>query len=153
MSMNYPNPRGAIQQYGQVGAQGAAFENSSHKLVQMLLDGALDKIAIARGHIERSDIAEKGRHISWAISIVNGLRASLDKSAGGEIAENLDRLYDYMERRLFEANVENDISKLDEVSSLLGEIKSAWDVITEQAQSSATQEQAKNPKGGVSAIG
>ncbi len=150
--MNYPNPRNAVQQYSQVGAQSAGVEANPHRLVQMLLEGALDKIAIARGHMGRGEIAEKGRHVSWAISIVNGLRASLNKSAGGEIAENLDRLYEYVERRMLQANIENDPTVLNEVSSLLGEIKSAWDAISDTARKTQNGESAR-PVNGVSVIG
>jgi len=129
--MTYSNPR-QMQQYGEFDAKTNLFEASPHRLVQMLLEGALDKIAIAKGHMERGHVAEKGRHISWAISIVDGLRTSIDKSSGGEIAENLDDLYDYIGRRLLEANVADDVSMLDEVVSLLREIKSAWDVIPDE---------------------
>ena len=78
------------------------------------------------------DIAEKGAHISWAISIVSGLRVSLDAEQGGDIAKNLDSLYDYMERRLLEANIQNKVEYLDEVINLLLEIKSGWDGIADQ---------------------
>ena len=93
------------------------------------MDGAIEKVAKAKGYMERKDIAKKGSHISWAISIIDGLRASLDKANGGDIADNLDDLYDYMIRRLMRANLENNADLLDEVISLLRSIKSAWDGI------------------------
>ncbi len=130
--MTYPNPRSAVQQYTAVGAQSAITGADPFRLVQMLMDGALDKIAIAKGHMERNETAEKGRYISWAISIVNGLRMSLNPEAGGEIAENLDRLYEYMERRLLAANVKNNVAYLDEVTDLMGQIRSAWVEISGQ---------------------
>lgn len=77
--------------------------------------------------MERGEIANKGQNISWAISIIEGLRTSLDKQAGGEIAENLDSLYSYMEERLFFANAENSVDILDEVTKLLKTVKTAWD--------------------------
>lgn len=77
--------------------------------------------------MERKEIAKKGSHISWAISIIDGLRASLDKTNGGDIADNLDDLYDYMTRRLIRANLENNPDLLDEVISLLRSIKGAWE--------------------------
>ncbi len=120
---------GAVKHYKQVGAHSQVETASPHRLIQMLLEGALEKINLAKGYMERGEIAMKGSHISWAISIIEGLRASLDKEAGGEMAENLDGLYDYMTRRLTEANLYNDQSMLTEINDLLLEIKSAWDVI------------------------
>ncbi len=134
--MNPSNARNAIQQYGQLGPKLDGNFVSAHRIIQMLMEGALDKIAIAKGHMERGEIAEKGSYISWAISIIEGLRASLDAKAGGELAANLEALYDYMQRRLVEANASNDVSMLDEVAGLLKNIKSAWDAIkdTPEAQ-------------------
>lgn len=101
---------------------------SPHRLIQMLYEGGLQKIAVAKGAIQRKDIAAKGDNIGKAIAIIGGLRASLDLSQG-EIAVNLGRLYDYMERRLLEANLKSDAEILDEVSGLLREVKTAWDAI------------------------
>ncbi|MGR8931159.1 MAG: flagellar export chaperone FliS [Gammaproteobacteria bacterium] len=99
-----------------------------HRLIQMLFEGGLQRIAVAKGAIQRNEIALKGESISKAIAIVGGLRSSLDLTQG-EIANNLDRLYEYMERRLVDANLHNDESILDEVSGLLKDVKSAWDAI------------------------
>lgn len=116
----------AMNQYKQVGTQVGADSADPHQLIVMLFDGALERIAIAKGAIERNDIEEKGQKIGRVIAIVDGLRASLDKERGGDIAENLDNLYDYMQRRLFEANLNNDVTILSEVADLIKEIKSAW---------------------------
>ena len=129
--MNMAKLHSAVQQYNRVGVTTSVEAASPHRLIQMLMAGALEKIAIAKGHMERNEIAQKGSHISWAISIIDGLRASLNLEAGGEIAQNLDDLYDYMTRRLARANVENNIDLLDEVASLLRTIKGAWDDIPE----------------------
>lgn len=120
---------GAIKHYAQVGAQTGVAAADPHRLIQMLMEGALDKIATAKGFLNQGNVAEKGRHISWAISIIDGLRMSLDKDKGGEIATNLDALYDYMTRRLVQANAGNNAAYLDEVASLLKEVKSGWDAI------------------------
>jgi flagellar protein FliS len=85
--------------------------------------------------MERGAIPEKGTQIGLVISIIDGLRVSLDKQAGGELAENLDRLYDYMMRRLLEANVRNEPAYLDEVANLLREVKDAWNAIPEEFRS------------------
>jgi flagellar protein FliS len=82
--------------------------------------------------MQRRKIAEKGNFITSACSIVFGLRSSLDLEAGGELAANLDRLYDYMFRRLMDAHIQNDESALDEVVSLLHEIKNGWDAIPQE---------------------
>ncbi|MFO7604003.1 MAG: flagellar export chaperone FliS [Gammaproteobacteria bacterium] len=127
--MNMAKLHSAVQQYNQVGVASSVESASPHRLIQMLMAGALEKIAIAKGYMERQEIAKKGSHISWAISIIDGLRASLNLEQGGEIAQNLDDLYDYMTRRLARANVENNTDLLDEVASLLRTIKGAWDEI------------------------
>jgi flagellar protein FliS len=127
--MSSAKAQSALKEYGKVSVQTGASYASPHRLITMLLDGALEKISAAKGFMQRGEIANKGNYISWAISIVEGLRLSLDTDKGGEVAENLDRLYDYMERRLVEANASNSEEMLDEVSSLLVTIKSAWQEI------------------------
>ena len=123
----------ALNQYRDAGMIAEAGEADPHRLIQMLFEAALDRIAIARGAMRHGDVAVKGARISRAIQIIDGLRAHLDRDRGGEIAANLDALYDYMERRLVEANLRDDVQILDEVSNLLREIKSGWDAIPQQA--------------------
>lgn len=132
--MSYSNKRKGANQYGRIAAESEAGFASPHRLVQMLMEGALDKVATAKGLMARRDYAGKSQHISWASSIINGLRTSLDVQAGGEIAANLNDLYAYMNRRLIDANVSNDTAILDEVSGLLSEIKSAWDAMPEDVR-------------------
>ena len=129
--MNSMNPRGAMQKYNQVRAHAHAEGASPHRLIQLLMDGALEKIRAAKGLMERRDIPEKLRQINWALSIIDGLRQSLDMEKGGEIAQNLDALYDYIQRRIVVANMENDPRIMDEVAGLLIEIKTAWDAVPE----------------------
>ncbi len=140
--MNYSSQMSGAQQYKKVGAHSEVGAASPHRLIQMLLEGALEKINLAKGYMQRGEIALKGNHISWAISIIDGLRMSLDREAGGEIADNLDALYDYMGRRLAEANMTNDPAMLEEVSGLLLEIKSAWDAIPPEYHNGVTPEAA-----------
>ena len=121
--------------YKQIDCYTGVNEADPHRLVQMLLNGALEKIAVAKGLITHNETAKKGEAIGRAISIVSGLRSNLDMSAGGEIAANLDKLYDYIERRLLEANLNNDVVILDEMFSLLREIKTAWDSIPQELRS------------------
>ena len=127
--------KSALTQYNSVSVNSGVEDATPHRLVQMLMEGALDKIATAKGHMVHNEPAEKGRFISWAISIISGLQSSLDMEAGGELSRNLDDLYDYMVRRLGEAGAGNDPAILDEVSALLLEVKSAWDVIPSEIDS------------------
>ena len=127
------NSQPALQEYRQVNASSAINGAEPHQLVQMLLDGALDKLATARGHMARGETAEKGRQLSTSIAIISELRESLDHEKGGEIAANLNDLYLYMSEALLHANLRNDQGKIDEVVSLLRELRSAWNAIpTEQ---------------------
>ena len=132
------NQKRGAQQYGKVAVGSEVAFASPHRLVQMLMEGALEKIATAKGHMNRKEFEPKGANINWAISIIDGLRGSLNMQEGGEMANNLDSLYAYMVRRLAEANVNNDIAILDEVTSLLIEIKSAWDAIPDEVKQPAS---------------
>lgn len=123
------NAMTAMRQYQSVNTQARATEANPHRLIQMLMEGGLTRLAQARGAMEREQIALKGELIGKAIDIVGGLRQSLDVSKGGELAENLDRLYEYMTTRLMEANLKNDPAIVEEVSTLLREVKSSWDAI------------------------
>lgn len=127
--MSYSSPSRAIHQYSRVGTHGGVESANPHQLTAMLLDGALSRIASARGHMERGETAAKGESISRSLDIVEGLRGSLDLARGGELAERLESLYEYMKRRLLEANLRNDPAALDEVAGLLRPIKQAWDAI------------------------
>lgn len=144
--MSYGKKRSGVAQYGKVAAESEAAYASPHRLVQMLMEGALDKVATAKGCIERGDLEGKSKQLTWAMSIVNGLRSSLDMEAGGPIAANLDDLYTYMTRRMIDASVSNDADVLAEVIDLMLEIKGAWDAMPEDVRNaggtkfSSTQE-------------
>lgn len=124
-----PNANTALRQYQQIDAQSAAAFADPHRLIQMLMEGALESLTKAKGHIQRNEVAAKGEQIGRAIGIIGGLREGLNPDAGGEIAANLDAVYDYMQRQLLEANLRSDIALLDEVTDLLRPIKEAWDAI------------------------
>src|SRR3569832_2724420 len=113
--MNNMDPRSALQQYNQVRTHAQIEGASPHRLIQMLMEGALDKIRIAKGFMERRKIPGKVQHINWALSILDGLRKSLDMEKGGDIAQNLDSLYDDMLRRQDDTNKHNEPAKHDEV--------------------------------------
>lgn len=112
--------------YSSVATHGGIADGDPHRLILMLMDGALERLAMARGCLQRNDIAQKASLVQKVLAIIQELRASLDLERGGPLAGNLRDLYDYMERQLVKANVENRLPLLEEVASLLGEIRSAW---------------------------
>ena len=109
---------------------------SPHQLIEMLFDGANSALVRARLFMQQGDIVAKGEALSKAINIIdNGLKAGLDQETGGEIATNLSSLYDYMIRRLLQANLRNDCQAIEEVEGLLGNIADAWKQISPKASS------------------
>ncbi len=125
---NY-NPQEALKQYRQLGLEAEVNNANPHRLIQLLYTGALERLAVAQGAMERKDISLKGEQISKAIGIIGGLRASLDLDAPGELPANLDQLYEYMEVRLLQASTANNQAMLAEVVELLKTLKSGWDGI------------------------
>jgi flagellar secretion chaperone FliS len=121
--------KNALREYRDVGTSTRVTSADPHTLILMLMNGALDAMAAAKGHVQHGAVDEKGRSLSRAIAIIDGLRASLDPSTGAELTSNLDDLYDYMSRRLLHANLRDDTGAIDEVAGLLREIKSAWEAI------------------------
>lgn len=109
-----------------------------HRLITMLMDGALERIAQARGCIQHGATAEKNRLLHAAVAIIDELRASLDLQRGGTIAANLEDLYDYLCRQLVKANLQNRLETLDEVAHLLAEIRGAWHALPQEARATRT---------------
>lgn len=128
------NAYSAVQQYSSVKNQSNALDASPHRLIQMLFEGGLERIAQAKGAMQQKQIARKCELITKAINIVAGLQGSLNDREGGQLAANLDALYDYIIRRLTKANFDNDPEILDECGRLLGELKAGWDAISPEAQ-------------------
>ncbi|MBK8973230.1 MAG: flagellar export chaperone FliS [Hahellaceae bacterium] len=119
----------ALNQYQSVNRQTSIVDADRHKLIQLLFDGALERIMMAKAQIQAKNIEGKNKLLGKAIEIIGGLRGFLDREKGGELARRLDALYEYMELRLFQANIKNDVAAIDEVVGLLKEIKSGWDGI------------------------
>ena len=120
----------AINAYTKIGLDTSVTSADPHKLILLLYQGALLAISSAKNQMLRKEIAAKGKSISHAILIIDsGLKSSLDKNAGGDLAQNLSALYDYMNQRLLIANLKNDTAALDEVSRLLADLKMAWEEI------------------------
>jgi flagellar protein FliS len=124
-----------LQAYQRVNTQTSITDADPHKLIQLLYNGALERINMAKARMQAKDFEGKGKLISKAIEIIGGLRGFLDFEKGGDLAVQLEGLYDYMERTLFEANRHNDVQKLEEVANLLRSIKDGWDGIREEAMS------------------
>ena len=123
-----------VDSYRNVKAYGNLADASPHQVVQLMLDALLSRIAEAAGHLERGETAAKGEKIGKALGIIEALLLGLDTERGGDIALNLERLYDYSSRTLLKANLENRVDLLKEVSSLLREIKLGWDGIAAEAR-------------------
>lgn len=125
------NPMRALRQYQKVNSHAQISEASPHRLVQMLMQGGLDRMAQAKGAMERGDIAQKGELLGKAIDIIVGLRQGLDekKAEDPDSIRQLDDLYEYMGSRLLQANLKNDPAIIDEVARLLITVKSGWDEI------------------------
>ncbi len=119
-----------ISAYQRVGVESGVEAANPHKLILMLFEGAQEALAKAKMHMHHNEIAEKGEMISKAIMIIDhGLKASLDTSAGGDMALQLQALYDYMTNRLLIANMQNDPEIINEVNNLLTELYDAWKAI------------------------
>ncbi|WP_334188508.1 flagellar export chaperone FliS [Noviherbaspirillum sp.] len=126
--------------YARVGVETGVAAASPHKLIVMLFEGAMVAISAAIQQMQAGDVQAKGKSISKAITIIDeGLRASLDKKVGGEIALNLDSLYEYMSNRLVIANLKNQPAILDEVYQLLRGLKDAWESIAPTQSTASAQ--------------
>ena len=129
-----PSPFGRPQSplaYRKIAAETGVVDASPHRLVAMLYDGFMEALAEARGAMRQKDVERKGRAISRAARIVEeGLRGGLDLKAGGQLAEDLNRLYGYVGLRLTQANLRNDESILDECQRLMQPLREAWSSIS-----------------------
>jgi flagellar secretion chaperone FliS len=115
--------------YQTVAAHGGVAASDPHRLILMLMDGALERISAARGAIENGVPDARSRLLHRAVAIIDELRASLNIEKGGQIAQNMADLYEYIGRQLLRANLEGRADLLDEVGHLLREIRSAWILI------------------------
>ena len=128
------NPMRALRQYQKVNSHAQVSEASPHRLIQMLMEGGMERLAQAKGAMARGDIPQKCLLISKAIDIITGLRQGMDEEKAEDPADNqrLASLYDYMNTRLAQANVSSDTEIIDEVARLLITVKSGWDAIAPQ---------------------
>lgn len=136
--MGFGTGFGGASAYAQLAVETNVAAADPHALILLLFEGAEAAIRQAKSKLAENDIAGKGNAISQAIQIVSdGLRASLDVEAGGELAERLAALYDYIAARLLWANLKNDEAAMDECLNLLGEIHSGWAQISPYQQTGA----------------
>nr|WP_163503369.1 flagellar export chaperone FliS [Halomonas socia] len=127
--------------YAKVGVESGVMSASPHQLIVMLFDGAQASIRAARIHMQNGNTAEKGKSISKALDIVNnGLMAALDAERGGDVAQRLASLYDYISRLLLAANLRNDEQSLNEADKLLEDIGTAWREIGTQPGAQASSQ-------------
>jgi len=113
--------------YHNVAVQTAVGSADPHRMTLLLYDGAIEAIRLAQAHLGTRRVAVKCEAIGKALRIVEeGLKASVDRKAGGQLAERLVALYDYITMRLLQANLRNDRSALEEAGRLLGDLRSAW---------------------------
>jgi flagellar secretion chaperone FliS len=124
--------------YQSVSVHGTVAGADPHRLVLMLMDGVLERLAVARACIERGELAKKAQLLHSCVTLIGELRGSLNTQQGGALARNLSDLYEYMVRQLLRANVDSNVGFVKEVSSLLGEVRSAWVAIGPEVRSSVT---------------
>jgi flagellar protein FliS len=135
-------PNHKLAAYQSISAHGGVAAADPHRLVLMLMDGATERLAIARGCLERNqrgDIARKAQALTQCMRIIAELRGSLNLAQGGPLAQNLSELYEYMLRQLLRANAESQLGYINEVAGLMGEIRSAWIAIGPQVRAQPPQ--------------
>lgn len=121
--------RGSLKAYKSVAVDSQKNVATPHKMVQMLLAGILERLAKAKTAIEQGNIPLRGELIGRSIDIISELQAALDHEAGGEIANNLDNLYDFCVQELLQANANAEQLHIDNAAKIIREIKEAWDGI------------------------
>jgi flagellar protein FliS len=134
----FGSTQGGANAYAKVGMETGVLSASPHSLIVMLFDGAIAAVVSALQHMKAGNVPAKGQAISKAIMIIDeGMRASLDKKVGGELALSLDSLYEYMSNRLLLANLKNNPQLLEEVQQLLRDLRGAWNAIGTQVGTAA----------------
>lgn len=129
MQRGNPDVISGAKTYRRLNVETRVDQADPHELIRMMFDGALARLARAKGCAEHGDVEERGKALDGALAIIGGLQGSLDKERGGDLAENLDSLYDYMQRRIFRAIADADTQPIDEVAGLIRTLKEAWEAI------------------------
>lgn len=134
------NARQALNSYGSVKVVAGVATANNIELIMMLFDGLIESLSLARGHIQHGSIESKSRALQRASRIVLGLQNALDHERGGELARNLADLYTYVVRRIIDINAYNDLQALEEVSSMMTEIRNAWQQVPALVPAQAVQQ-------------
>ncbi len=121
--------RGSLQAYKKVSVDSQLSAASPHKVIQMLMAGAIERLVQGKAAMEQGNIAVKCERLGKALDIVISLRSCLSMNDGGDVAQNLDQLYEFMISQISIANAENKPEPIDDVVNIIREIKSAWDQI------------------------
>jgi flagellar protein FliS len=130
-------PKGGILDWHSVSVHGGVASADPHRLVQMLLDAAAERMVTARGCIERGQIVRKAKLLHSCVILIAELRGTLNLAEGGSLAQNLSALYGYITQQLLLANLNHDSGRISEALGLLGNIRSAWAEIGPQVRQSA----------------
>ncbi len=129
----------AASAYKRVGVETRVDVADPHQLIEMLFDGLQVALSEARGALARRDVAAKGQAIGRSVRLLEeGLKGGLDLERGGEMAANLHELYSYCSLRLTQANLHNDVARIEEVERLIEPVAAAWRNIRPANPSTAT---------------
>ena len=123
------NALAALSQYGKIKDDTQTMYASPHQLMLMLFDGAIEAMSFTIGAIEQNNLAIRSKQSTRSITIINGMRECLDMQAGGELADNLHALYQYMAQELFRANFKNDADTIQNIQTMLKDIRGSWEKI------------------------
>lgn len=120
------------KQYANNYVETSVTEATPYKLVQLLYEGAIKNLSVAKVFVEHKNYEKKAEHINKVISILFALKSGLDMESGGDVAQNLWALYDYMVRKTFEGSAKNNLQMLEEVLELLQNLNDSWAMMPEQ---------------------
>jgi flagellar protein FliS len=123
------NALAALSQYGKIKDDTQTMYASPHQLMLMLFDGAIESMSFTIGAIQKNDLALRSKQSTRSITIINGMRECLDMQAGGELADNLYALYQYMAQELFRAGIKNDSDTIQNIQTMLKDIRGSWEKI------------------------
>ena len=129
MREHFMNAIAALAQYGQIKNDTQTTYASPHQLMLMLFDGAIEAMSFTIGAIENNNFELRSKQNSRSITIINGMRECLDMETGGELADNLYSLYQYMTKELFKASFKNDVDTIKNIQTMLKDIRGSWEKI------------------------
>ena len=123
------NAIAALSQYGKIKNDTQTMYASPHQLMLMLFDGAIEAMSFTIGAIQNNNLELRSKQNTRSITIINGMRECLDMETGGELADNLYSLYQYMTKELFKASFKNDVDTIKNIQTMLKDIRGSWEKI------------------------